>query len=245
MQGENKGLSARLNECIHMAKGKFFARMDQDDISYPRRLQYQVEFLLSHPDVDLVGGSVVVFRDDGVAFGIRRSPLTHEKICAHPWRGIPMTHPTWMSRTAWLFQHQYRIDRPRTQDQDLLLRTHQKSRFAAVPQIILGYREDSLSLKKILLMRWDACGMMMCIAREESRLAIAALGIPGLFGKALLDTIAIWTGLRYRLLRHRAAAIPEEEENEWRLVWEQVRFLTDKIGGDGKPRDDAPQDALR
>ena len=34
---KNKGLAVRLNEIIGMAKGKFIARMDQDDISYPDR----------------------------------------------------------------------------------------------------------------------------------------------------------------------------------------------------------------
>ena len=35
--GKNKGLAARLNECIDLARGKYFARMDQDDVSYPER----------------------------------------------------------------------------------------------------------------------------------------------------------------------------------------------------------------
>ena len=78
-----KGLPARLNECISKAKGRFFARMDGDDIAYPGRLQCQIEFLQSHPEIDLVGGWVVVFRNDGTALGARRSPLAHEQICGY------------------------------------------------------------------------------------------------------------------------------------------------------------------
>src|SRR3989442_4795829 len=48
--GQNKGLSARLNQAIKMARGKYFCRMDQDDIAFPNRLERQVEFLETHPD---------------------------------------------------------------------------------------------------------------------------------------------------------------------------------------------------
>ena len=37
--GLNKGLAARLNQAIDLAKGQYFARMDQDDISMPERHQ--------------------------------------------------------------------------------------------------------------------------------------------------------------------------------------------------------------
>ena len=43
--GKNKGLAARLNQIIDMAKGHFIARMDQDDISYPNRFSIQLIIL--------------------------------------------------------------------------------------------------------------------------------------------------------------------------------------------------------
>src|ERR1700730_9577639 len=36
--GSRKGLAARLNECIDRARGRYIARMDADDITYPERL---------------------------------------------------------------------------------------------------------------------------------------------------------------------------------------------------------------
>ena len=35
--GLNKGLAARLNEIMDLGRGVYFARMDQDDISYPQK----------------------------------------------------------------------------------------------------------------------------------------------------------------------------------------------------------------
>ena len=42
-----------LNLGISKSRGKYIARMESDDISYPERLQEQVNFLEAHPDVDL------------------------------------------------------------------------------------------------------------------------------------------------------------------------------------------------
>ena len=39
VDGLNKKLPSRLNQAIEMSQGKYFARMDGDDISYPERLQ--------------------------------------------------------------------------------------------------------------------------------------------------------------------------------------------------------------
>ncbi|WP_169047023.1 glycosyltransferase family 2 protein [Aeromonas salmonicida] len=50
-----KGIASCLNEALSMAKGEFIARMDGDDISLPERIEKQVGFLASHPDVDVVG----------------------------------------------------------------------------------------------------------------------------------------------------------------------------------------------
>ena len=211
---ENKGLPARLNECVSRARGKYFERMDQDDIAYPGRLQH---------------------------------PLTHEQICAHPWNSIPMAHPTWMGKLEWFRRNPYRTDAPRqkfdTQDQDLLLRTHQKSRFAIVPEIVLGYRENSLSLSKILYARRDMCKTMVRVAREQHMFTTAALGIVGLIAKALVDTLAISTGLKYHILPHRATAIRGEEEIEWRTVWEQVRLTSDRLLADHKSLPNTSQSA--
>src|SRR5437660_806769 len=38
---ENQGLAATLNRAIHLAKGEYLARQDQDDLSLPQRLEKQ------------------------------------------------------------------------------------------------------------------------------------------------------------------------------------------------------------
>ena len=58
---ENQGLSNVLNIGLDMAKGKYIARMDSDDISLPERLQMQVDYLESHPDIDLCSCGMKLF----------------------------------------------------------------------------------------------------------------------------------------------------------------------------------------
>ncbi len=57
----NEGLANILNVGIDMARGKYIARMDSDDISLPDRLKVQVEYLESHPDVDLCSCAMRLF----------------------------------------------------------------------------------------------------------------------------------------------------------------------------------------
>lgn len=54
---------AALNCAIREARGQFIARMDADDVMCPDRLQRQVDFLTSHPGVDVLCGKVAVFTE--------------------------------------------------------------------------------------------------------------------------------------------------------------------------------------
>ncbi len=139
--GRNLGLAARLNQGIDLARGKYLARMDSDDVAYPSRLERQIEFLDRNPNIDLAGTKAIVFRDEGHPVGLFPFRATHAEICARPWNGFYLPHPTWMGRIEWFRRHRYTIPEVvRAEDQDLLLRTYDSSRFACVDEILFGYR---------------------------------------------------------------------------------------------------------
>ncbi len=50
-----KGIAGAINTGIDLAKGKYIARMDGDDISLPERLAEQIEFLDNNPGISIVG----------------------------------------------------------------------------------------------------------------------------------------------------------------------------------------------
>ena len=148
--GKRLRLAARLNECIDRARGSFLARMDADDVAYPGRLTAQLAFLGSHPAVDLCGGGAMVFGRYGRALW-RFSPATdHAHIVRSPYRGFPLWHPAWMGHIAWFRRWRYDERAWLAQDQELLLRSYRDSSFANLPEILLGYRRESVTLRKLL-----------------------------------------------------------------------------------------------
>jgi len=149
----NIGLSARLNMAADMAKGSYFARMDQDDISFPERFEKQLNYLQNHPDIDLLASATISFRGDGEVLGRLPVLTAHEEICARPWNGFHMPHPTWMGKTAWLRQHRYESSANGAEDQHMLLRCYRSSRFACLNEPLLAYREGDRPLKKMLRAR--------------------------------------------------------------------------------------------
>ena len=77
----NMGMADARNFGITQARGDYITTMDCDDISLPRRLQLQVEFLDSHADVGAVGVSGQAMNDDltQVLFALR-VPVEHCRI---------------------------------------------------------------------------------------------------------------------------------------------------------------------
>lgn len=61
----NIGQAPSLNKGLTLARGKYIARQDDDDISMPDRLAQQVAFLDTHPQVGVVGTQVDIIDTGG------------------------------------------------------------------------------------------------------------------------------------------------------------------------------------
>ena len=124
-----------------------------------------------------------------------------------------------MGRIEWFRQNAYRTDAVRMEDRDLLFRTYSHSRFANIPDVLLGYREDSLSLGKLLLARKNSCKLAAEYARQHSKFGLPGRIIAGQIARFVVETVALSTGLGYKLLRHRAVPPTAAEAQEWKQVW--------------------------
>jgi len=221
--GRRRRLAARLNECLDLGRGRLFARMDGDDVSYPERLERQVRFLQENPTVDLVGTNMLIFSGPGQVVGARRFPTEHAQIRARPGCGFPIAHPTYMGQMAWFRRHRYNERVLRAQDSELLLRSFAHSTFGNLPEILLGYREDSISLRKLVVAkRWR----IESLARHYMRHGRIDRALWSCLMQAVgigVTCIAIGTGLGYRMLRHRAAPVSEAERGRWTAVWRSVQ----------------------
>jgi glycosyltransferase involved in cell wall biosynthesis len=218
----HKGLVPRLNQAVATSHGEYFARMDADDVAYPERLERQVEYLQQHPEVDLLGCPMLMFKKDGVPFGCRPMPENHDEICRQPSSGFRIAHATLMGRVSWFRAHPYAPGAPRAEDYDLFLRSYTTSRFACLREILYGCREDRLLLRKILVGRY---GVAKAAAREfasRRRYFTAAGALLKQFAKGHVDVVAVLTGLDYRVLAHRARPLRADDLRRWTEVWSEL-----------------------
>jgi glycosyltransferase involved in cell wall biosynthesis len=217
--GKQLGLAARLNQAIDLAHASYFARMDADDVAYPDRLARQVEFLQSNPQVDLLGAGMMVFAGDGEPVGLFPSRATHAEICARPFSGFYLAHPTWIGKREWFRRWRYDPACRKSQDQDLLLRSFSTSCFAVLPEPLVGYRQDALSIRKSALGRYYLARAILRVAQRDRRLLQGFGALAEQIAKLGYDVFAIATGLSRKLLRHRALPFTEAQASAWRQAW--------------------------
>ena len=76
----NRGLAFALNKGIRLSKGKYIARMDDDDISLPERLGIQYEFLENNPEYGVVGTLAKYITEDDEYLSTSNLPETDAEI---------------------------------------------------------------------------------------------------------------------------------------------------------------------
>ena len=88
------GIATTLNRLVKKAKGNFIAFMDAGDISSPRRIRKQVNFLLSQKDVVAVGTQCIFIKDNSKKIGKSDFPKENSSIYQSPLHGISMQFET-------------------------------------------------------------------------------------------------------------------------------------------------------
>lgn len=217
--GLNKGLAARLNEAIDMARSQYFARMDQDDVSYPERFAKQLALLQADSTLNVVAASAITISDDNEITGLLPCPVSHEAISARPWQGFCFAHPTWMGKTAWFRKFKYAIPGPYfCEDQELLLRSYSKSRFGATDEILFAYRvRKTRNLPRVLKTRWTFFQIQKHHFIQGGQLTYAVLS--GFVYLALI-TRDLWWEFRQKILSSKRERSIEstKEYSEWQKI---------------------------
>lgn len=62
----NSGLNYTLNRCLSIARGKYIARMDGDDVCLPNRFAIELDTLISEPELAIVSTDMAYFDEDGI-----------------------------------------------------------------------------------------------------------------------------------------------------------------------------------
>lgn len=96
------------NLLFEEAKGKYLARIDSDDIMMPDRLQIQYDYMESHPEVDILGGSALLIQEERKPIiNIREGNVTFEELLL----GTCVVHPTVMMRLSQIKRHHLKYDK--------------------------------------------------------------------------------------------------------------------------------------
>ena len=209
--GKNLGLAARLNQACEMARGRYIARMDQDDVSYPERLMTQFEVLENNPDIDVLATRAVFIDERNCLAGVFPYAGKHGEISARPWFGFYFPHPTWMSKTTWLRRFRYAVPAPfLSEDYELLLRSYQYSQFKTVDTILLAYRKRAhVNHWKVAKTRAAVLRSQLHFFSKQKKLRYAALSLIAFCIKKLGDLFRCFGFLK------TAAPAPATVADKW------------------------------
>jgi glycosyltransferase involved in cell wall biosynthesis len=138
----NMHLIYSLNKGLGLAKGKYIARMDHDDIALPDRLKKQVEFLEAHPEVMVLGTLIERFSDEGHSFQ-PKLPIEPDDMAVSLLFFNPISHPSAMFRSWPVKEHglQYNPNIFNAEDYALWWDMRQFGEIANHPEVLLRYRE--------------------------------------------------------------------------------------------------------
>lgn len=143
---QNLRTTKTLNRGLQIAKGKYIARMDADDWSYPFRFEKQFEFMERHTEVGVSGGAIEICNENLKVLNKRKYPQTDIEARRIIFRYSPFAHPATIWRTTTMRSvGGYNENIPLSQDLDLYFRIGKICKFANLPDVLLKLRTHNSS----------------------------------------------------------------------------------------------------
>jgi glycosyltransferase involved in cell wall biosynthesis len=155
LNSKQSGVAGAFNYGLARARGSFIARMDADDLSLPERLAQQLDYLESHPGVDICGGGVEIFSDQVLGAGNLRyqdwlnNCRSPEKIRRELFIESPIPNPTAMFRRDAIDRLGGYRNPDWPEDYDLFLRADAAGMRMGKPDgVVLKWREHGQRLTR-------------------------------------------------------------------------------------------------
>ena len=148
---ENIGLAKSLNKGIRLAKGKYIARMDDDDLWLKEKLEKQIDFIEKNPEIGLLGTGCYEVTDKGKIIGKKIFPEKNQELQKDLIQYNPFIHSSIMAKRevfdeVGLYDEKFR----ESEDYELWLRIAENYKIAnlAEPLVTKRYCKKSLSPAK-------------------------------------------------------------------------------------------------
>lgn len=137
---KNLGAVATPEKGMAAAKTKYIARIDQDDIWLPQKLEKQIEILEANPQIGICGTSIELFGD---RTGIKIFPEENEALKVGLMFFCCMSHPSVIFRRDFLtvsgvsYNREYSL----ADDYKMWIDCIDKTQFYVIPEPLVKYRQ--------------------------------------------------------------------------------------------------------
>ncbi|MCS7007508.1 MAG: glycosyltransferase, partial [Gaiellaceae bacterium] len=139
---ERRGLAASLNRALEVARGRYLARLDADDVALPVRLERQVARLESDSRLGILGSAVLEVDEDGRLGALHLMPEGPRAVRWAALFSAPFYHPTVVLDRETLARHGFRYDGAyaESEDYELWTRLLRVTEGANLPEPLVLYR---------------------------------------------------------------------------------------------------------
>ncbi len=221
--GVNRGLASRLNQIAGLARGKYLARLDGDDMMHPERLERQIAALECNRGADMADTAMYSLDRGDRPRGMQGLIRGDTRPIAVLTRAL-LLHATITGHTEWFRRHPYDESRRRTEDRELFIRTFRHLSFIHLAEALYFCREElSVRLDKYL----TSCQETRSLFRQYA---------PKLVGRRRTATLCLASWLKgeiYRLcihlhaeqylVRRRSTPLTEEQTTAAAETIERIR----------------------
>lgn len=137
---ENQRIAKTLNNALKEAKGKYVARMDADDWSYPDRIEKQVRLMEKNPNISISSGNMEICDGNLKVVNISRYPTSNKDIRKVYMQYNPTVSPAMIWRRE--FSEEIGGFRPETMSEDYMffMDMSSKGEVANLKDILIKYR---------------------------------------------------------------------------------------------------------
>jgi pyruvyl transferase EpsI len=142
------GIAGSLNRGLDYCEGDYIARADVDDPSFPERLEKQVAYMETHPEVGICGSW---HRNFGPNWeNIQELPEEHEDICAYFIFDQPFCHSSLLLRRSFFEGNHYRYPDTLLEDYPLWVSLMDKTKMHNLPQALVNrhFHAENISTMK-------------------------------------------------------------------------------------------------
>lgn len=145
---QNTGLTESLNFGLRASRGKWIARLDADDLCEPNRLEVQYNYILSRPNLVLIGSNFYEIDFEGALVKNQTYPNNHKNLVRNLER-----HKRFFPHSSAFFRRDialniggYNTRFQRSQDHDLWLRLSRKGQIGSIGKSLVKIRKHNCQI---------------------------------------------------------------------------------------------------